>query len=226
MVLKLVGRLAGLGTLAAFLAFGGGATVASASAGGAASNLQCFTGLTTMNTPGYGGTCSLSTHGSIATLSETTGNPNGTFSGVFLHKRNLSGEPLSAISKLGYTWADMAPGTTPTPTPGDLSLNIGLSKTAGGTTTAYVYIDAFDCPGTTRLPGNGGTGGTVTVVNASNCGMYYEGTFFRNWSSLIAAYPNATVGKTAIPFIVAERVPHTPAAVWQISRVYLGTLGS
>ncbi len=165
----------------------------------------------------------MSGHGrSVATLSETTSNTAGTYSGVYLHKHNLAGAPLSEISKLGYTWQAMT--TTPTPLPGSLSLNIGLSATGGGTTTAYVYIDAYYCPGTGIAPGSAATTGTVTVVNDATCGMYFKGTFYPNWASLLSAYPTATVGTTTEPFIIAERTPGTPAAVWQVSHVYLGRL--
>jgi hypothetical protein len=220
MKVNLAVRLSAGVLLAGLLALGAGAGVAAASAGGAASNLLCFTGSTT----GYGGRCTVSGHGrSVATLSETTSNATGTYSGVYLHKHNLAGVPLSEISKLGYTWTAMT--TTPTPQPGSLSLNIGISATGGGTsTTTYLYIDAYYCPGTSRAPGTGATSGTVTVVNDANCGMYFKGTFYPNWASLLKAYPTATVGTTTEPFIIAERTPGTPPAVWQVSNVYLGTL--
>ena len=202
-------------------------SVASASTHGTDANLQCFSGSGT-GTATYGGSCSVSKGDkSVATLSNNDSVSSGDYSGVFVHANNLTGEALSTITQLGYTW-ESATAATPTPTPGDLSLNIGISATGGGPSTGYLYVDAYYCPGTDRSPGSGATGGTVTVVNDSSCGMYYDGAvFYANWASFVAANPTATVGTTATakPFIVAERVGGAPPAVWTISSVSLGRLG-
>lgn len=188
---------------------------AQASPNGAAANLRCFSGTT--DNSGYGGSCSVSAgNASVATLSNNDTNANGDYSGVYLHKANLLGQPLGKIAQLGYTWVADDP-STPSPTPGDLSLNIGVDVNGGrGLTTVYAYVDAHYCPG---------TNGVVDVIHDANCAIWLGGTEYSNWAALVASNPNATVGTDGQPFIVAERTGGQLSAVWTISEVYLGTLG-
>jgi hypothetical protein len=201
--------------------FGGVTGAANAATGGAASNLQCLSGTT--DNSGYGGTCTTTNPDkSVAVLSNTSTNSNGDYSGVSLHKQNLAGKPLSNISQLGYTWAAGPGGSTLTPTPTDLSLNIGIDPTGVGPTSEYAFVDAFYCPGTPTSSGN-----VVDVIHDPNCGIYLAGSiFYPNWAALVAANPGATVGTDGSPFIIAERVGSAPPAVWTISNVNLGKLGS
>lgn len=190
------------------------AVTANAATGGTASNLQCFSGTTD---GGYGGTCATTNpNKSAATLSNNSSNPNGDYSGVYLRKENLAGQPLSKISQLGYTWA-----STSAPGPTDLSLNIGVNLSGGGATGPYAYVDAAYCPGTSTSGGN-----VVDVIHNANCGIWLGNTFYANWAALLAANPGASVGSDGSPFIVAERVGGAPSAVWTITNVFLGKLGA
>lgn len=92
-----------------------------------------------------------------------------------------------------------------------------MDTSGGGLTSVYAYIDAYYCPG---------TNGTVDVIHDSNCAIWLGGTEYSNWADLVAANPGATVGTDGQPFIVAERTPSEASAVWTISNVQLGKLGS
>lgn len=223
---RLIGHLAAGAALAGLLALGADTGFASAAMGGATSNLQCFSG--TASVTGFGGTCMITSKtGGTATLSNNSSSAKGAYSGVLnAHRKNMTGAPLGKIAKFGYTWTAMT-SSTPTPMPTDLSLNVGISTMGGTAYTTFVFIDAYYCPGTSRPPNSGATTGTVTVVNDTTCGMYFENTFYPNWAALMAAYPDATIGttSTALPFIVAERVGGAPPAVWGISNVHFGSLG-
>src|SRR5437660_1367225 len=74
--------------------------------------LLCFDGTTDR---GFGGICSLSTDGAkgVGTLNNTDSNPNGDYAGVYIQNTTLSGQLLSAVTQLTYTYS----GTVaPTPT--------------------------------------------------------------------------------------------------------------
>jgi hypothetical protein len=163
----------------------------------AANTLTCFSGTTDGST--YGGTCTINSNGTV-TLANNSSNPNGDYAGVYYSQSTLVGKTLGSVQQLGYTYS----GTT-SPTPGDLSLNFLMS------TGGYAYIDAFYCPG---------TGGVVDVIHNSNCGIWYNGTEYANWSALVAAFPGATIADT--PFVVAERTPAEGPAVWTLSNLQLG----
>lgn len=167
------------------------------------SALKCFDGPSDLTI--YGGACSI-TNG-VATLNNSDSNPNGDYSGVYYQTSSLSGMMLSGITTLGYTYS----GTVP-PMPGDLSLNIPVDTNNDGTTDAYAYVDAFYCPG---------TGGVVDVIHDPVCGIWFNGVEYANWAAFVAAFPTAKVS-VDVPFIVAERTPAEPSAVWTVSNVNLG----
>ncbi len=166
-------------------------------------NLTCFSGPTDLSI--YGGTCSI-TNG-VATLNNSDSNPNGDYSGVYYPTNASSGQLLSSITSLGYTYSG-----TVSPTPGDLSLNIPVDTDINGTTDAYAFVDAFYCPG---------TAGTVDVIHDPVCGIWVNSIEYPNWAALIAANPTWKVSSD-VPFIVAERTPSEPSAVWTVSNVQLG----
>jgi len=172
--------------------------------------LLCFSGTTDGIT--YGGTCTLKGNGAKgpAVLSNTSSDPDGDYSGVYIQSSTLNGQLLSNVAQLGYTYSG-----TVTPTPGDLSLNVPLNLTGGTTTDAYAFIDAYYCPG---------TAGKVDVIHDSNCGIWVNGVEYANWAALVTAYPTATVSSD-LAFIVAERTPSEPAATWTVSGVTLGKPG-
>ena len=166
--------------------------------------LLCFSGTT--DPYGYGGTCTITKGG--ATLNNADSNVNGDYSGVYIQGSNLIGKNLANVGNLSYNYSGNV-----TPGPGDLSLNVPVDVNGDGNTDAYLFIDAAYC---------GGTGGHVDVINDANCGIYYNGSvFYPNWAAVVAAYPGATV-TSDLPFIVAERTPSEPSAIWTISNVHLG----
>ena len=171
--------------------------------------LQCFSGTTDGGT--YGGTCALQGNGAMgpATLNNSDSNTNGDYSGVYITNSGLIGQPLSSVTQLSYTYSG-----TVAPMPGDLSLNIPINTSGGTTTEEYAYVDAYYCPG---------VGGHVDVVNDANCGIWFNGVEYANWAALVAAYPDAVITDT--PFMVAERTPSEPSAVWTINKVKLGKPG-
>lgn len=178
--------------------------------------LQCFSGTTDVSI--YGGTCTLFGNGAKgpAILSNSDGNPNGDYAGVYIANSTLTNAPLGSITQLGYTYVGNI-----APTPTDLSLNIPISSTGSGVTDyGYAFIDAYYCPGVF---------GVVDVINDPTCGIWYFGTntsdYFANWTAFVAAYPSATVANDNLPFIIAERTPGTPAQLWTISNVVLGKPG-
>jgi hypothetical protein len=173
--------------------------------------LLCFDGTTD---GGFGGICTLKSNGAKgpATLNNTDSNPAGDYAGVYTANSSMSGQLLSTITQLGYTYS----GTT-VPGPGDLSLNVPVSLTGGTATDNYLFIDAAYCPG---------VGGVVDVIHNSACGMYYAGvTYYPNWAAFVAAYPAATVATNNVPFIIAERTPAEGPALWTVSNVTFGKPG-
>ena len=80
---------------------------------------------------GFGGTRTIKGNGAKgpATLNNTDTNSAGDYAGVYYANTTMSGQPLTAVTQLGYTYS----GTTH-PTPGDLSLNVPVNN-SGGTTT-------------------------------------------------------------------------------------------
>ena len=167
--------------------------------------IQCFDGTTD---GGFGGTCTLKSMGvnAPATLSNNSSNPNGDYSGVFYQNSMLIGKTLGSVTQLGYTYSG-----TLSPLPGNLSLNVPIDTTGDGATDAYAFVDAFYCPG---------TNGTVDVINDTNCGIWFNGVEYANWAAFTAAFPSATISD--LPFVVAERTPAEPAAVWTVTNVHLG----
>ncbi len=168
-----------------------------------APELLCFDGTTD---GGYGGTCAISN--GVATLNNSSSSVTGDYSGVYYAISTYSGQLLSSISSLGYTYSG-----TVTPSAGNLSLNIPVDENNDGTTDNYAYVDATYCSGVS---------GVVDVIHDSSCAFYYAGgIYYANWSAFITANPTFKVS-SGVPFIVAERTPAEPAVVWTVSNVNLG----
>lgn len=209
---KLMFKAASIAALAGMLAFAlpAGATAPSTAPG--KNKLQCFDG-TTENL-GYGGTCTTSNGAKgPATLTLNSDNPNGDYAGVYTLESKVYGTALTNLTQLSYQYTG-----TIAPQPGNLSYNMPVNSTGTGTTTdAYLFIDAYYCPG---------VDGEVDILNDPNCGIYYNGVnFYANWAALVAAYPNATVAADNYVFIVAERTPSEPSAVWTVNNVKFGKPG-
>jgi hypothetical protein len=56
--------------------------------------------------------------------------------------------------------------------------------------------------------------------------MYEAGVTPRaNWAAFVAANPGAKIATENFAFIVAERTPSEPAAVWTVNNVKFGKAG-
>jgi hypothetical protein len=172
--------------------------------------LLCFDGTTD---GGYGGTCTLKANGAKgpATLNNTDSNVNGDYAGVYIQNSTLFGQPLSKITQLGYNYSGNI-----TPQPGNLSLNLPLDTDNNvNTTETYAFIDAYYCPG---------TNGVVDVIHDANCGIWVNGIEYANWSALVSANPTWNVANN-YAFVIAERTPSEPSALWTVGNVTLGKAG-
>ena len=173
--------------------------------------IQCFDGTTD---GGFGGTCTLESNGAKgkATLAVSSSSPTGDYAGVYTLESKLYGSTLAGLTQVSYHYTG-----TITPQPGNLSYNIPIDTDGNGSTEGYAFVDAYYCPG---------VGGNVDVINDPNCGIYYQGvSFYPNWAAFAAAYPGAKVATDNYAFIIAERTPIEPAAVWTVNNVKFGKGG-
>jgi hypothetical protein len=216
---KIIGALTGgviaAGLLVSGVAFAAPSPHAPATAPGQ-NKIQCFDGTTD---GGFGGVCTLNSSGAkgSATLNNSDSNANGDYSGVFIGATTITGQTLGNITQLGYTYSG-----TVTPNPGDLSLNVPVDTNNDGLNDAYLFIDAFYCPG---------NGGVVDVIHDTNCGIFVNNVEYSNWAALVAANPTWKVTNAGdaftgtLPFVIAERTPSEGPAIWTVSNVTLGKGG-
>ncbi len=174
--------------------------------------LQCFDGTT--DGFGFSGTCTLNSGGAkgSATLNLSSSNANGDYAGVFTLDSNLYGALLTDITQLSYHYTG-----TIAPKPGNLSYNIPIDTDGNGTTNFYAFVDAFYCPG---------VNGVVDIVKDSVCVIYEGGVTPRaNWAAFLAANPGAKVATNNFVFVIAERTPSEPSAIWTVNNVKFGKAG-
>ena len=185
-----------LGVLALSLAV----LLGTAGAAAAANPLLCFDGPSEATI--YGGHCTLNASGTGATLDNTGGDPDGSYSGVYFATSAISGKPLSQVSGLSFNY-------TGTATAGSPRISLPIDTNADGTTDFYAFIGAFYC--------NNGAG-LVDPMNDSTCAIFYTGntTGDANWAAFVAAHPTWRVSND-VPFIVAD-----DAGLWTVSNVHLG----
>lgn len=174
--------------------------------------IKCFDGPTDGDV--YGGSCLLMSKGAKgpAILDNTDDDPDGGYAGVYVENSTLIGRPLPAVRQLGYHWFG-----TIEPQPGNLSLNLPLDTTGDDATDGYAFVDAYYCPG---------VDGVVDVVNDPECGIWYLGVEYENWAALVAAFPTGKIADDDnLPFVVAERTPAEPPALWVVRNVKFGKGG-
>jgi hypothetical protein len=173
--------------------------------------LKCFDGTTD---GGFGGTCTLNSNGAkgAATLNNSSNNPAGDYAGVYTLESTIYGQPLTNVTQLSYRYTGSA-----VPGPSDLSYNIPIDANGDGTTDAFAFVDAYYCRG---------VDGEVNITTDATCGIYYAGAvFYPNWAAFVAGYPGAKIATDNFVFIIAERVPAAPSAVWTVSNVKFGKGG-
>jgi hypothetical protein len=163
--------------------------------------LRCFSGTTDGVQDGvtYGGTCTLLTDGTkgpatSAVLDNTDGNPNGSYSGVYILNNTLSGKLLSEVTQLEFAYTGPAGGGAPR-----FSIPIGNDGT-------YAFVSAEYCDGTGHVD-----------INDTTCDVQYNGASYSNWAAFAAANPTARIG-SALTFIIAD----VPRYSWTISNVKIG----
>jgi hypothetical protein len=173
--------------------------------------LQCFDGVTD---GGFGGTCTLNSSGAkgSAILNLSSSNPAGDYAGVYTLESNLYGALLTDITQLSYHYTG-----TIAPQPGNLSYNIPIDTNDDGVTDFYAFVDAFYCPG---------VNGVVDIIKDSACVIYEGGVTPRaNWAAFLAANPSAKVATDNFVFVIAERTPSEPSAIWVVNNVKFGKAG-
>jgi hypothetical protein len=150
----------------------------------------------------YGGHCTLSAAGTGATLDNTGGDPDGSYSGVFYASSSISGKPLSEVTNLSFTY-------TGTPTAGSPRISLPIDTNNDGVTDFYAFIGAFYC--------NDGAG-LVDPLHDTTCTIFYTGntTGDANWATFVAAHPTWRVSNS-LPFVIAD-----DAGLWTVDNVHLG----
>lgn len=175
----------------------------------AANPLLCFDGTTdTANgdTGGfiYGGVCTLNAAGTGATLNNSVPVGSGDYSGVYYAVSSISGELLSDVTNLSFTY-------TGTPTAGSPRITLPIDTDNDGDTDFWLSIGAFYC--------NNGAG-LVDPMTDTTCTLWSneDGTtpLASNWAALILAHPTWTVGDE-LPFLIAD-----DPGLWTVNNVHLG----
>lgn len=166
----------------------------------AANPLTCFDGPSDGTI--YGGHCTLNAAGTGATLDNTGGDPDGSYSGVFFASSSLSGKPLSQVTDLSFTY-------TGTPTAGSPRISLPIDTNGDGVTDFYAFVGAFYC--------NDGAG-LVDPMHDNTCTIFYTGntTGDANWATFVAAHPTWSVSND-VPFVIAD-----DAGLWTVDNVHLG----
>ncbi len=167
--------------------------------------LQCFDG--TSETAGfYGGTCTLAGKGAKgpATLDNTDGNINGSYSGVYiLDASNLNGHAIGDVTQLSFSYTGEA-------TAGSPRFSLPVDTNGDTATDFYAFVGAYYC--------NDGAG-TVDAINDATCTIYAGAESFENWAAMVAAHPAWTI-TSDYPFVIAD-----DAGTWTVSGVKLGKGG-
>jgi hypothetical protein len=208
---KLMGAVAALGAMTFMFALAMPVSAAAPPTAPGHNKLLCFDGTTD---GGFGGTCTLKSKGAKgkATLDLTDDNANGDYAGVYTADSKLYGMLLTDVTQMSYHWSG-----TIDPQPGDLSYNIPIDTNGDGTTEFFAFVDAFYCPG---------VDGVVDIVNDVDCVIYEGGVTPRaNWDALVAAHPGAKIATDNFVFLIAERTPAEPDAVWIVNNVKFGKAG-
>jgi hypothetical protein len=209
---KVIPTFVAFGAIALMVALAMPVTAGAPTTAPGQNKLQCFDGTT--DGFGFGGTCTLNSGGAkgSATLNLSSSIVTGDYAGVYTLDSNLYGALLTDVTQLSYHYTG-----TIAPTPGNLSYNIPIDTDGNGTTNFYAFVDAFYCPG---------VNGVVDIVKDSVCVIYEGGVTPRaNWAAFLAANPGAKVATDNFVFIVAERTPSEPSAIWTVNNVKFGKAG-
>lgn len=208
---KLIYTVVVLGAITIVLAMAMPVSAAGLTTAPGLNKLQCFDGVTD---GGFGGTCTLNSSGAkgSATLNLSSDNEAGDYAGVYTLNSNMYGALLTSLTQLSYHYTG-----TIDPLPGNLSYNIPIDTNNDGATDFYAFVDAFYCPG---------VDGVVDIIKDPACGIWEGGVTFReNWAAFLAANPGAKVATDNYVFVIAERTPTEPSAIWIVNNVKFGKAG-
>jgi hypothetical protein len=164
----------------------------------AANPLLCFSGTTDGST--YGGVCTLSPDGNSATLNNTGGDPDGSYSGVYYATSNLSGKLVSSITQLSFDYSGNVA------TAGSPRISLPIDTNNNGTTEFFAFISASHC----------GIGVHVDINNAG-CLIFYTGGPVSGETWATFSSHGWRVATDNVPFVIAD-----DAGIWAVTNVQLG----
>jgi len=202
---KPITNAAAVAAVISMLTMGMVATAAAPTTAPGQNKLQCFDG-TTETIGFYGGTCTLTGKGAKgpATLDNTDGNINGSYSGVYiLDSSQLNGKTIGSVTQLSFSY-------TGTATAGSPRFSLPIDTNGDSVTDFYAFVGAFYC--------NDGAG-LVDAINDSTCTIFAGSESFANWAAMVAAHPAWTITDD-YPFVIAD-----DAGIWTVSNVKLGKGG-
>ena len=174
------------------------ALLGNAGTAAAANPLLCFSGTTDGST--YGGVCTLNAGGTSATLDNTGGHANGSYSGVYYASSNLSGKLVSSIAQLSFDYTGNAA------TAGSPRISLPIDTDNNGTTDFYAFISASHC----------GIGVHVDINNAGCLVFYTTGPVGGETWTTFASH-GWRVATDNVPFVIAD-----DPGIWTVSNVQLG----
>jgi hypothetical protein len=173
------------------------ALLGTAGTAAAANPLLCFSGTTDGST--YGGVCTINPGGTSATLNNTGGDPDGSYSGVYYATSSLSGKAVSSITQLSFDYTGVA-------TAGSPRISLPIDTNGNGTTDFFAFISASHC----------GIGVHVDIHNAGCLVFWTAGPVSgESWATFSAH--GWSVATDNVPFVIAD-----DAGIWTVSNVQLG----
>jgi hypothetical protein len=156
----------------------------------AANPLLCFDGPSEETI--YGGDCAINPGGTSATLNTTDGDPDGSYAGVYYAESNLSGDSVTTVTGLSFTYSCTSAATCVTG--GSPRMSIPIDTDGDGDTESYAFIDANNC---------GQAGATSGTVN-QNCPVFFGGTLYTSWATFAAANSGARIADDFL-FVIADQ---------------------
>jgi hypothetical protein len=197
--------------LAASIAISLPAGAATAAAAPAKNKLLCFDGSSDASL--HGGICSLATRGARgpATIANTGGDRDGSYSGVYILNSNLIGSAVANASRCSFAYVGVATGDSP-------RISIPLDTDDNGVTDIYAFVPARGCTDGTGL---------VDAIHNPACRIFVGNREnpFVGWAAFVAAFPTAVVGPDgSLPFVIADDAGAT--ALWTLRNVSLGQPGN
>jgi hypothetical protein len=201
---KIITSIAAFSLAVSFASMAGAAAVPTAPG---VNKLQCFDGPSEGTI--YGGDCTLHSNGAKgpATLDNTDGDTDGSYSGVYVLTSNLNGKTIAEVDQISFNY-------TGTPTNGSPRLTFPIDTNGDTITDDYISISAYWC--------NNGDG-LVDPIHDATCTIWANSDgvtpVAESWAELVAEHPTWSITDD-YAFIVADDV-----GVWTVGNVKLGKGG-